>query len=85
MSEEMTIGWGEQLMSGLAFMHTLDVVHRDIREDNLFLTNHPQELNIGDLGKTKSVAAERLEEAKLWKMDDVLKAGAVLTRMYQAI
>lgn len=46
---ELCLNWMKQLASGLAFAHKRNVVHQDIKADNIFITNEG-DLKIGDFG-----------------------------------
>ena len=82
LSAERISRWMEQLMSALAYLHSLDIVHRDVREDNLLLTEDLNTLKLGDFGIAKSVALMRTAEKAMWKADDLTKACQVRSRIY---
>lgn len=46
---ELCLNWMKQLAAGLAFAHKRNVVHQDIKADNIFITNEG-DLKIGDFG-----------------------------------
>jgi serine/threonine protein kinase/outer membrane protein assembly factor BamB len=46
---ELCLNWMKQLAAGLAFAHRRNVVHQDIKADNIFITNEG-DLKIGDFG-----------------------------------
>jgi len=79
--EEIISSWMEQLLSALAYIHALDVVHRDIREDNLLLNIEEGTLKLADFGLSKSVASMSTEEKALWKADDLTKACNIRSRL----
>ncbi|KAM0679561.1 hypothetical protein GINT2_002189 [Glugoides intestinalis] len=44
--------WGKQILYGLRYLHTLDppIIHRDVKNDNIFVNTAIGEVKIGDLG-----------------------------------
>lgn len=44
--------WGKQILDGLRYLHTLDppIIHRDVKNDNIFVNTAIGEVKIGDLG-----------------------------------
>jgi cyclin-dependent kinase 12/13 len=49
--------WSQQLLSGVHYMHTNKVIHRDLKASNL-LVNNKGELKIADLGLARSWNSE---------------------------
>jgi serine/threonine protein kinase len=47
------LAWVKQLLEAIAYMHEKDVVHADIKMDNIFVVE-PSRLCIGDLGSAQS-------------------------------
>eukprot|EP00929_Paragymnodinium_shiwhaense_P021104 TRINITY_DN13852_c0_g2_i1.p1 TRINITY_DN13852_c0_g2~~TRINITY_DN13852_c0_g2_i1.p1 ORF type:complete len:591 (+),score=73.69 TRINITY_DN13852_c0_g2_i1:95-1774(+) len=51
--EPQIIRWFTQALLGLKYVHGKSIVHRDLKPQNLFLTRHGQQLQIGDFGVSK--------------------------------
>ena len=53
--------WGVQILSGLGYLHEMNVWHRDLKCDNIFVNGNSGEVKIGDFGLScvtaKSAAA----------------------------
>mmetsp|Transcript_32567 Transcript_32567/g.107403 ORF Transcript_32567/g.107403 Transcript_32567/m.107403 type:complete len:366 (-) Transcript_32567:73-1170(-) len=48
--EFVVLSWLGQLLRGLAHMHAQDVLHRDLKSSNVFLSGGRRHLRIGDFG-----------------------------------
>ncbi|KAL7708506.1 Protein kinase [Lotmaria passim] len=55
LSEETTRNYTAQLLEGLEYLHASHILHRDLKGDNLFLTEQ-NELKLGDFGQSKELA-----------------------------
>ncbi|KAG5472661.1 hypothetical protein LSCM4_01982 [Leishmania orientalis] len=55
LSEEKTRDYTAQLLEGLEYLHVSHILHRDLKGDNLFLTEDDQ-LKLGDFGQSKELA-----------------------------
>ncbi|KPI88724.1 putative Protein kinase [Leptomonas seymouri] len=53
--EEKTRNYTAQLLEGLEYLHASHILHRDLKGDNLFLTEQDQ-LKLGDFGQSKELA-----------------------------
>eukprot|EP00759_Apiculatamorpha_spiralis_P052932 PhF_6_TR6062/c0_g1_i3/m.8788 len=54
LSERQTVLYMRQALSGLEYLHEKEVVHRDLKPDNLLVT-HVGELKIADFGASKEI------------------------------
>ncbi|CBZ28740.1 putative protein kinase [Leishmania mexicana MHOM/GT/2001/U1103] len=55
LSEKKTRDYTAQLLEGLEYLHVSHILHRDLKGDNLFLTEDDQ-LKLGDFGQSKELA-----------------------------
>lgn len=44
------VKYGRQILRGLAYLHSKDVIHRDLKCSNIFINGNKGEVKIGDLG-----------------------------------
>lgn len=53
--------WGRQVLEGLKYLHTCDppIIHRDIKNENIFVNASQGEIKIGDLGIAKEKKHKR--------------------------
>ena len=58
LSIEKAVGYLEQVCSGLAHAHKCGVIHRDIKPQNLLLTNDRKTVKIADFGVARFEAME---------------------------
>ncbi|KAF9535906.1 hypothetical protein EC957_001514, partial [Mortierella hygrophila] len=88
--------FGQQLVAGVAHLHSLNLVHGDLKPLNLFLTEELV-LKVGDFGQTQDMyereefrsvvgtpgfqAPEVLSKGKHTDALDVFAIGAILFRM----
>ena len=55
--EEQVADWFVQIVLGLAYLHSKNVIHRDLKTQNIFLTRH-KSIRIGDLGIARILNAK---------------------------
>ena len=53
-SEEQILNWAVQILLGLDYIHKNDIIHRDIKPQNIFIKNH-HIICIGDFGIAKII------------------------------
>jgi len=51
--------WCRQILRGLEFLHSKEVIHRDIKCDNIFINGATGDLRIGDLGLSTKISEHR--------------------------
>lgn len=50
--------WCRQVLQGLAYLHSQNVMHRDLKCDNIFVNGNKGEIKIGDLGLSVAGVAQ---------------------------
>ena len=55
-SEELNLKWMRQTVDALAYLHSRDVVHRDLKADNVLLTAH-EDVKLADFGLAREFIA----------------------------
>ncbi|CAL4136726.1 unnamed protein product, partial [Meganyctiphanes norvegica] len=53
MPELRILKWSIQLSAGLDYIHKMNLIHRDIKPHNVFLSANKEQLRIGDFGESK--------------------------------
>mmetsp|Transcript_24220 Transcript_24220/g.27450 ORF Transcript_24220/g.27450 Transcript_24220/m.27450 type:complete len:777 (+) Transcript_24220:436-2766(+) len=49
--------WSQSVLNGLSYLHGLNLIHRDIRCDNVFINGSTGEIRIGDLSYVTSITS----------------------------
>jgi len=58
LSPELRVKWSYELMSGVAFIHSMGKVHRDLKPANLLVSSATLALKIADFGLARDLDAE---------------------------
>jgi serine/threonine protein kinase len=53
--EEQVLGWFVQMMMATEYLHRKHILHRDIKPQNVFLSNSNKVVKLGDFGITKTL------------------------------
>jgi len=56
--------WSFEILMGLAYLHRMSIMHRDIKALNIFLDRHNR-IKIGDLGVSKILTEDQLQATKI--------------------
>jgi serine/threonine protein kinase len=57
--------WSLQILEGIEYMHSLNVIHRDIKCDNIFINGNDGKVLIGDLGLSTILHGDRQAAASI--------------------
>ena len=57
-STEHKIKWVKQLINGISYLHSQDIIHRDLKLTNLFIDSKTGNIYIGDFGLSKKFNSE---------------------------
>ena len=55
LDEQLIIGWFSQVALALAFIHGKHILHRDVKPENVFLTQGGRCVKLGDFGFTRTM------------------------------
>ncbi|CAD8177739.1 unnamed protein product [Paramecium octaurelia] len=50
--------WCKQILEGIEFMHSQNIIHRDLKCENIFIDTNNNELKIGDLGLSIQMSSQ---------------------------
>ncbi|KAI5150678.1 WNK lysine deficient protein kinase [Enteropsectra breve] len=61
LNDKLIRKWGRQILEGIKYLHTQDppIIHRDIKNENIFVNSSQGEIKIGDLGIAKEKKNKR--------------------------
>lgn len=63
LEEKRIVEWFRQICSALEYLHRKNVLHRDIKPQNIFLTGREMTIKLGDLGLAKVLESSFQEAA----------------------
>jgi len=77
-SESSICGYTVQLLSALSYIHTSNIVHLDIRPDNLLLESDNRTLKLIDFGEAEVIpqGSQHLAQAQLSRLEPVASDGS---------
>ncbi|KRW98194.1 Protein kinase-like domain [Pseudocohnilembus persalinus] len=58
--EELIWKWATQIIKGLKGLHDLNIMHRDIKSANIFLSKNQSQIKLGDLNVSKVIKKNQL-------------------------
>nr|XP_039264590.1 serine/threonine-protein kinase nekl-2-like [Styela clava] len=68
--DNLAISFAQQLLLGLKFIHQNDVIHRDLKPDNILLSLDKKSLKISDFGLSKE-----LRKGRSYTVQSIMRAG----------
>ena len=61
--EEFLLKWLRQILLGVSYGHSLDIIHQDLKPENIFLVKDG-DIKIGDFGVSKVLAKVHSQDVK---------------------
>ena len=56
--EDQISRWFSQILLGISYMHSKNIMHRDLKPQNIFLSSHGDKVLIGDFGVCKEMKSK---------------------------
>lgn len=80
-SEELILFWSLQLLDGLKYIHNFNILHRDLKTENIFLDDKGL-IKIGDFGVSRQIKPEENEISTLTGTAQYMSPEMVIIGQY---
>ena len=79
--ESEIINWFTQICNGLEYIHSKNIIHRDLQTKNIFLTKNDQ-IKIGNFGNAKKIITTIQDVTKLIDSTSILAPELIENKQY---